>query len=83
MEEEKVPSISQVVFDDSDFALAQGYPVSTQQTHTEHELKNRDDFMASALKDLPLSRATEGDTAKNNHQTMGYMYTMEDKNTNK
>lgn len=36
-EEERVPSISQVVFDDSDFTLAQGYPVSTKQTRTEHQ----------------------------------------------
>lgn len=36
-EEERVPSISQVVFDDSDFTLAQGYPVSTKQTRIEHQ----------------------------------------------
>ena len=43
---EKVPSIFQVVSDDSDFALAPGYPVSTLQTCTEHkELKKRDDLM--------------------------------------
>ena len=35
-EEEKVPSIFQVVSDDSDFALAPGYPVSILQTCTEH-----------------------------------------------
>jgi hypothetical protein len=49
-----------VVFDDSDFALAQGYPVSMQQAHTKHrQLKNRDSFMAPALKELPLSLASE------------------------
>lgn len=62
---------------------AQGYPVSTQQTHTEHELKNRDDFMASAHKGLPLSRASEGDAPQNSHKTMGHVCTMEDKDTNK
>ena len=35
-EEEKVPSVFQVVSDDSDFALAPGYPVSILQTCTEH-----------------------------------------------
>lgn len=54
-EEEKVPSISQVAFDNSDFALAQDYPISTQQTHMEHQqLNNRDCFTAPTLKDRPL-----------------------------
>lgn len=35
--EEKVPSISQVFFDDSDLTLTQDYPVSTKQTPTEHQ----------------------------------------------
>ena len=82
-EEEKVPSISQVVFDDSDCASAQGYPVSTQQTRTEHqELKKRDDFMTSALKGLPLS-ASGGDAPENSHETMGQVCTVEYRNTNK
>ena len=55
------PSISQVVFDDSDFTLAQGYPVSTQPTPPEHQgLKHRGDSTAPALKDLPLSKASGG-----------------------
>lgn len=70
--EKKVPSIFQVVFDDSDFTLAQDSSVSIQQTPTEHqELKNKDDFLAPALKDLPLSMKVGGNVSENSHKTMG------------
>lgn len=75
--EEKVPSISQVFFDDSDFTLTQDYPVSTKQTPTEHQELKTEMISWPLPSRISFSQwQVGGNVPEKGHKTMGQVYAM-------